>query len=109
MADAFDDGMGIVLDDETILAGAGLALIAIAENVLRFRRLLGHERPLHAGRKACAATPAQVRGLNFINDVVAGHLQRLLQRLVAIEFQVAVDVRSAFTKALGDNLYLIGM
>jgi hypothetical protein len=53
-----------------------------------------------SGREACAAAPAKVRGLDLVDDAIRLHLKRLLHSLVAVEFQVAVDVRSAFTKAL---------
>ena len=46
--DAFDQLMRIHFHQRTVLAGAGLALIGVAENVFRLRRFLGHEAPLHA-------------------------------------------------------------
>ena len=58
---AFNDGVGIVQKDQVVFAGAGLALVAIDQNVFGLGGLLGHERPLHAGREARAAAAAQVR------------------------------------------------
>ena len=42
-----------------IFASARLALIAIGQDVLALRRVLGHETPFHPRRKSCAAAPAQ--------------------------------------------------
>src|SRR5437660_659614 len=56
--DAFDDGMRIVLENQPVFAGSGLALVAVAEDIFRFGRLLGHERPLHAGGESRAAASA---------------------------------------------------
>ena len=106
---AFDDGVRIVLEDQPVFAGAGLALVAVAQHVLRLGRLLGHERPLHAGGESGAAAAAQVRRLHLVDDGVRLHGQRLLQRLVAVELEVAVEVGRAHAKALGDDLYFIGM
>src|SRR5258708_29802557 len=52
---AFDQLMRIVFHQQPILAGAGLALIRIYDDVLWLRRSPGHEAPLHAGGKTRAA------------------------------------------------------
>ncbi len=106
---AFNDGVRIVLEDEAVFAGAGLALVTVAQHVLRLGRLLGHERPLHAGRKSRAAAAAQVRLLHLVDDGVGRHAERFLQRLVAVELEIAVERGRAHAKALGDDLHFIGM
>src|SRR5437764_9769256 len=98
-----------MLEDQPIFAGAGLTLVAVTENVLRLGRLLGHERPLHSSREPSSATPAQPRILDLIDDGVRFHSQRLLQGLVAIQFEIAVDVGRALAKTPGDDFYLVGM
>ena len=40
---AFNHGMRIVLENQTVFAGARLALVAIAQNIFRLGRLLGDE------------------------------------------------------------------
>src|ERR1700757_719228 len=40
---AFDHRMRIVLENQTVFASAGLALVSVAEHVLRLGRLLGDE------------------------------------------------------------------
>src|SRR5208282_1876545 len=106
---AFDDGVGIVLEDEAVLARAGLALIAVAEHVLGLGALLGDERPLHAGGKTGAAASAEVAGLDLVDDAVGTEFKGLLQGLVAVEFEIAVKVGSAESEALADDFDLIGM
>ena len=57
---ALDQQMRIVPHDLAILAGAGLGLVGVDHEIMRPAvRLLRHERPLQAGRKAGAAAPAQ--------------------------------------------------
>ena len=106
---AFDDGVGVVLEDEAVLAGAGLALIAVAQHVLGLGALLGDEGPLHAGGEAGAAASAQVAGFDFVDDAVGTEFERLLQGLVAVEFEIAVKVGRALAEALADDFDLIGM
>src|SRR5690348_7188143 len=98
-----------MLENQPILASAWLALIAVAEHVLRFGRLLGNKRPLHPGRKPGAATSAQPGVLDLINNGVGLHGQRLLHGLVAIEFEVALDVSRTHPKAPGYDFHLLGM
>src|SRR5690242_18249540 len=101
--------MRIMLKNQTVLAGAGLALVAVTQYILGLGRLLRNERPRHPGRKPRTPAPAQPRILHFIDDGVRLHGKRLLDSLVAVEFEVAIDVRRTHAKAPGDDLYLIGM
>src|SRR5215831_1512118 len=57
---AFNHSVGIVLQDGTVFAGAGLTLVAVDEDVFGFGGVLGDEAPLHAGGKSGASTPAEV-------------------------------------------------
>ena len=62
--------------DLAVLAGAGLGLVGIDDEVVRPPvRLLRHERPFEAGREAGAAAAAQARGLDLVDDAVAALLQ----------------------------------
>ncbi len=106
---SFDNGVGIVQKDQVILAGARLALVAIHQNVLRLGRLLGHERPLHPRRKACAAATAQIRGLHLVDDPVGPLRETFPCGFVAAELDVLIDIRRALAEALRDNLHFIGM
>ena len=66
--DPFNYRVGIILEDQAVLAGARLAFISIDQDVLWFRRLLGNKRPLHPGREAGAPASAQVRGFHLGDD-----------------------------------------
>jgi len=52
--------MRVVLNQLMIFEGAGFALVTIHHHVL-WEHILGQEAPLHAGREARAAAPAQPR------------------------------------------------
>src|ERR1035437_2683781 len=106
---ALDDGVGIVLEDKAVFAGAGLALVAVAQHVLRLRGLLGHKRPLHASGEAGAPTATQIRRLDFVDDGIRPHRDGLLHGLVAVQFEIAVEIGRTHAEALGDDLDLIGM
>src|SRR2546423_507867 len=101
--------MRIVLQNQAIFTSARLTFIAIDQDVFRTVRLLRNKSPFHAGRKTGAATPPQTGRLDLINNVIGLHLERLLDSLIPIQLQVAIDVRSALAKALRDNFDLVGM
>src|SRR5438270_5525637 len=101
--------MRIMLQNQAVFAGTGFALITVDQNVFGLVRLLGNESPFHAGREAGAAASAKIGSLDFIDNVVRLHLQRLLDGLVAVKLQMAIDVRSAFTKALRNDADFVGM
>src|SRR3972149_3800549 len=58
---AFDYAVRVVAQQVPVLAGARLALVRIAHQVFRARKLARHERPLEPGRETRAAAPAQGR------------------------------------------------
>ena len=70
---ALDEEMRIVPHDLAILAGAGLGLIGVDDEIARppVGRLLGHERPFQPGRKSRPAPAAQAGGLHLVDDPVA--------------------------------------
>src|SRR5881227_3648509 len=65
--------MRIVPHDLAILAGAGLGLVGVDDEIARpaVGRFLRHERPFQAGRESGAAAAAQARGLHLVDDPVA--------------------------------------
>ncbi len=68
---ALDQLLRIVAHDVPVLAGAGLALVGVDDEVARPPvRLLGHEAPLHARREPGAAAAAQAAGLDLLDDRV---------------------------------------
>ncbi len=106
---AFDHRMRIMFEDQAVFAGAGLALIAVDQHILRLVRFFGYERPLHASGEAGTAAPAQVRGFDLVDDVVRLHLERLLHGFIAVQLQITVKAGSAFTEAVRDHLDFVGM
>src|SRR6266581_2871486 len=64
---AFDDDMRVVAQYVAVLEGPGLALVRIAHQIFRARKLARHEAPLEARRKTRPAAPAQ-RGLFHLTD-----------------------------------------
>ena len=73
---ALDEQMRIVPHDLAILAGAGLRLVGIDDEIAGtpVGVVLRHERPLHAGRESRAATAAQAGRLHLVDDPVAALL-----------------------------------
>src|SRR5262249_60946913 len=92
-----------------VCARARFALVAITEDIFRLGGLLRNERPLHARVESRAAPAAQSRVLHLVDDRVRLHAERFFDSLVAVEFEIAVDVGGALTKALRNHLYLIAM
>ncbi len=91
--DAFDHLVRVHLHQRTVLAGAGLGFIGIADDVFRLRRILGDERPLHARGKARAAAPAQVGLLHFVDDGLRRHFfERFFQRLITVVLQKHIEL-----------------
>src|SRR5947209_16123182 len=101
--------MRIMLKDQAVFAGPRLAFISVDQDVFGLVRLLGNESPFHAGREAGAAASAKIGSLDFIDDFVRLHLECLLDSLVAVKPQMAIEIRSAFAKTLGDDAYFVGM
>src|SRR5437773_3781555 len=101
--------MRIMLKNQAVFAGTGFALITIDQDVFGLVRLLGNESPFHAGREAGATASAKIGSLDFIDDFVRLHLERLLDSLVAVKLQMAIEIRSAFAKTLGDDADFVGM
>src|SRR5262245_55325830 len=71
--------MRIVAENLAVLAGAGLRLIGIDDEIMRPTvGLLGHERPFQPGRESGAAASAQPRRLHLVDDPIATLLQNRL-------------------------------
>ena len=76
---ALDQQMRIVPHDLAVLAGAGLGLVGIDDEIARPAvRFLRHERPFQAGRKAGAAAAALAGRLDLVDDRVAALFQNRL-------------------------------
>jgi len=106
--DALEELVRVVLDELAVLEGARLALVGVDGEVDGLLALLGEEAPLHPGREARAAPPAEVRRLHHLDQLLglAGR-ERLARRLVAAVRQVHVqaaevrDIAAAEEEVLG--------
>jgi hypothetical protein len=74
---ALDHRVRVVAQQIAVLAGAGLAFVGIAHDVLRAGELARHERPLEPGGEAGAAAAAQARFLQVVDQL--GRVELLLQ------------------------------
>ena len=106
---SLDDRVRIMQEDDVVFAGGGFGFVAVDENIFRMLALLGDERPLHAGREAGAAAAAQAGGLHLVDDPLGRLAETLLQRLIAAELDVLVDIGRALAKAEGEQSHFIGM
>ena len=106
---SLDDRVRIVQEDDVVFAGAGLGFVAVDEHIFRMRALLGHERPLQPGREAGAAAAAQAGGLHLVDDPFGRLPEALLQRLIAAQLDIFVDIGRALAKAEGEQPDFIGM
>ena len=89
---ALDQLVRIVFHQRAVFARAGLALVGIANHVLRFRNVFRDEAPLHARRESGAAASAQIGFLHFINHLLRRHfLDRFFERSIAVGLQVNVN------------------
>src|SRR5262249_1329030 len=91
----------VALHQQVIFERAGLALIGVAGDVARGNFLVD-ELPLHPGRKAGTATPAEARRLDHLDDLFGLLRQRLLQRVVALVLEIEVQRAGVgFSNVLG--------
>ena len=78
--------MRLLGQDLTVLEGAGLGLVGVADRVVRGGLLAGHELPLAPGREAGAAHAAQAGVLDRRQDLVVRQLaaEQAAQHAVAL-------------------------
>ena len=91
--EALDERVRVVAQDVAVVAGAGLALVGVADEVLLHRRRARHEAHLHAGREARAAAAADAGLLHLVDDRVARELaaQHFLPDVVAADLAVVLE------------------
>ena len=70
---ALDQLVRVLGEQVAVLEGAGLGFVRVADDVVRFAVLQGHERPLQARREARAAAPAQAGFLHLVDHGVRAH------------------------------------
>ena len=88
---ALDDGMGRALHRGAVHERAGVALVAVADDVLGEDVVARRRAPFAPGGEARAALAAQAALLDLGDDLVGRHGECLLQALVAAARDVVVD------------------
>ncbi len=88
---SFEQQVRIALHQHMILERARLALVGIAGEIFRLRRVLQHELPLHAGGKARTAAAAEPGLLHGVDHLIRLHRQSPLEAFVAFVAQVEVE------------------
>src|SRR5690606_17958368 len=90
---ALDQRVRVVAQNVAVMARAGFALVGVADEVLLPGRVRRHERELEAGREARAASAAETRRLDLLDDLGAVELavQHSLPRLVAADLVVVLE------------------
>src|SRR5487761_2285732 len=101
--------MWIMQKNQMVFAGTRLALVTVDQNIFGLRAHLRHKAPLHSSRESSSPTPAKSTGLHLIDDPLRPLRQTVFRLLIAAQLNVLVNLRRAHSKALGNNLYLIGM
>lgn len=86
---ALDQLVRVVTQDVSILAGPGLALVGVADDVLLAGHRARHEAPLQASREPCSAATTQRRELDLLDDV--GRVRTLAQDLLPLH--VSTELR----------------
>ena len=100
--------MRIAFDLVAVHVGAGVALVGIADDVFGVGFGLGEEVPLVAGEKARAAAAAQTRGFDLLDDGVGAAIDEdLIERLIAADGDVLLDVGGADEAAVAENDFLL--
>src|SRR5439155_5816043 len=104
---ALDQRVRVTLEQVAVLERPRLALVGVDDEVHGPGVGLRNERPLRAGREARAAEPAEVRGLDVLDDGRGLHRLGLGPRLVAARRPVPVErVGVLAMEAPGEDLFV---
>ncbi len=87
--DALDELVRITLEEEVVLEGGGLALVAVDDQICR--RSFATHGPLPPGREPGPAASEQADGVDLGGHLLRRHGHRLAQPFVPPGGQVALD------------------
>ncbi len=104
---AFDDRVGVEIEDHPIFEAAGLALVRVADDGFGVTVGFGHGLPFDAGGKARTASAGQAALADVLNDVYGRHFgQHAFQAAIAAGGAVARNCRPARRADFGkDTLF----
>src|SRR5258706_655891 len=106
---AFDKKVRIMPHDIPILAGAGLGLVCIDDEVMRpLLHLLRHEGPFESGRKSGTAAPAQAGLLDDIDDRFRTLLDDRLGTVPLAALLRGLESPVLETVEIGEDAILVG-
>ena len=91
---AFDELVRVLVEDVTVLEGAGLGFVAVDNDVVVLAIVVFDEAPLGTGGEARSASTAQVGGFDHVDDLAGFHGDGFFQGLVAAMGEVGLNVRS---------------
>ncbi len=98
--DAFEQLVRVLFHQHAVLAGAGLALVGVDDDVFGFRRGLRNEAPLQAGWKTGAAAATQARRFHLVDDLFGLHGDGFVEGFVAVGREIGIEgLRVGKTKA----------
>ena len=101
--------MRIVAHDVAVLAGAGLGLVGVDDEIVRtLLHFLRHEGPFQAGREAGAAAAAQAGLLHLVDDPFRAELENLLGAVPIAARLRAFEARVLEAVEIGEDAVLVG-
>src|SRR5438132_697414 len=93
---ALEQLVRILMNNVTILEGARLRLVGIANQIHRLLLVRLNKAPLHPGWETSATTSAQRRSLNLVKNVRPRHGNGFFQLPVAAIIEVTINIRRPF-------------
>ena len=105
---AFNQQVRIMAHDLAILAGAGLGLVGVDDQIVRtITHFLGHEGPLQAGGEAGAAAPAQARRLDLVAQPVGALIKHFLRQVPRAPALRRLEIGRVKTIEVGEDAILV--
>ena len=105
----FDESVGVLTDNLTILASSRLGLIAVHHQEVGTTILggLGHETPLQAGGESSSSTSTETGSLDISNNLIRSHLQQLLGLIPESTLDSAINVIIEIVVEIGKHTIII--
>jgi hypothetical protein len=99
-----DDTVGIALQDCAVHVSAGIALVAVADNVLRIARGIAADLPLATGGESPTTPPAQPGANHLVNYFLRRQVQQGVgKRMIALPCYVFLDADRVNQTAVSQN------
>jgi hypothetical protein len=101
---ALEQAVRVVAQDLPVLAGARFGFVGVDDQIARPAvALLGHERPLEAGREAGAAAPAQFGILDDLHDLVTAQLDHALGAVPDAALERTLQAPVVLAEEIGED------